>query len=88
MTRTERIRKLANAIKAFKGKTSSPAGAVKVVWKIPPQPVKASVVLDHLIKLGFDEARANQKLEQIKQLKTYDEYDKWIKMLSYENIPN
>jgi hypothetical protein len=60
MTRNEKIKKLANAIRAYRGVTSSPAGAVKTEWIRSPQPHKRPDIVRYLLALG----RTKEQIEQ------------------------
>lgn len=75
MTRAEKIAKLANAIRAYRGMTKTPAGANEVKWHIPPNPDKLEAILTWTGRLGIDQ---NDALRKIHAFKHYDEFNAWI----------
>lgn len=78
MTRSEKIHKLANAIRDYRGGTSSQPGAVKVVWKHAPQPHKLKRIRELLGLLQYDLEEQDFFVKQIDGFKTYAEFDVWI----------
>jgi len=81
MSKSEKIRKLANAIKEFRGVTSSPVGAIKPDWIRTPKPHKLTRICELLRSLGFDQEKEKKAVQKIIGFKSYDEYNSWIKKL-------
>jgi hypothetical protein len=81
MTRGETIRKLGNAIRAYRGATSTPPGAIKTEWAICPQPDKLKRIVELLGLLRFDKEEQLFAIAQIDNFKTYAEFEVWMKKL-------
>jgi len=81
MSKAEKIHKLANAIKDFRGCTSTPLGAVKVNWIRSPRPDRLTKVVKLLGELGCDAGQTKQAVEDILKFKTLDDFNNWIKAL-------
>ena len=78
MTRPERIRKLANAIRMYRGATSTPPGAIVKKWKRAPQKAVGGIVRDHLQQLGRD---VEADMKAIDAFETHTQFEDWIKTL-------
>lgn len=78
MTRTEKIRKLANAIREYRGITKTPAGAIQVQWWIAPHPAAASRVQKWLSHLGLD---ITLSMKLINEFKVTTELEAWLNTL-------
>lgn len=74
MTRNEKLKKLANAIKDFRGAYD----ASENKWVRPPQPHKGQAVLNWLQKLRVD---VKTEWRKIISFKTRAEFDAWIKAI-------
>lgn len=84
MTRSERINKLGNAIKIYRGIYNPESGK----WIRPPRPQERENVIKWLRTLcrfehvyGVDEALVQQHLKRIEGFKTRTEYADWVKKL-------
>ena len=84
MTRNERIQKLANAIRAYRGSYNPATG----IWSSQPQPARREAILQHLRELrrrSLPNLVANEQVPKdmaaIDGFKTYDEFRNWITKL-------
>ena len=77
MTRTERINKLANAIKAYRGSYNPETKK----WIRPPQPDKRANVIKWLHSLAHHPNVITAELNIIDGFKNHDEFRNWIKKL-------
>lgn len=77
MTRTERIHKLANAIREYRGRTSTPAGTPpdEVRWVTPPKPMLRQRVVDCLKRLNLD---VTASMEAIDAFPTFKEFEAFL----------
>jgi hypothetical protein len=73
MTRCERIKKLANAVKAYRGSYNPRTGK----WISPPQLHRRDDVVKWLKSLRTEE-QIWDDLKQIVAFKAISEFDKWI----------
>lgn len=71
MKRHEKIHKLANAIRDYRGQYDPKTG----IWKYPPQPKAADRVARWLRELTPD---ATEGMKDVDGFKTFDEFRKWI----------
>ena len=76
MSRAEKVRKLANAVREYRGSTSSTAE--DAVWRIPPKPSASPRVRVWLDRLKLDAADCMLK---IREFKTYDEFNAWLRTI-------
>lgn len=78
MTRPERIQKLTNAIRRYRGITSTPVGASAedVKWKIPPKKSAVEDVTRWLQRLNLP---VKESLEKSDGFKCFPEFHGWIK---------
>jgi len=74
MTRPEKIRKLANAVREYRGLYK----ADTKVWIHPPRPSKLGAVIICLHRLKVDVAT---NVERIDGFKTLGEFNQWIREL-------
>lgn len=74
MTRTEKITKLANAIRDYRGAFHADTG----VWIRGPQYMAASRVIRWLERLGVN---AKDGMEAINGFRTLDQFRAWMKQL-------
>lgn len=74
MTRSDRIRKLANAVKEYRGRFHTPTGK----WLQPPKPDAKERIVHWLTILNLD-VESNLKL--IDGFKAKTEYEAWIATL-------
>lgn len=81
MTRSEKIKKLANAIRVYRGATSSQPGAIKVVWAYTPQPHKLKRIRELLGLLQYDLEEQDYFIKQIDGFQRLADFDAWIKTL-------
>jgi translation initiation factor 2 alpha subunit (eIF-2alpha) len=81
MTRSERIQKLSNAIKAYRGLTATPPGAVKVVWKYKPQINRRQDIVRHLLALDRSHEQIELDAKAIDAFQTVEQFQKWIRSL-------
>ena len=91
MSRTERIKKLANAIKLYRGAYAADSGQ----WIRRPQPARRADVERHLRELHsikWTDAEVNRlvaaDLALVDGFKAKDEYEVWIQRLSKDYEPN
>ena len=82
MTRGEKIRKLGNAIRADRGATWAPVGAIKTDWKYTPQPAKQKRIRELLGLLRFDGEEQDYAIKEIDGFKSYPECDAWLVKLA------
>lgn len=73
MTRAEKIKKLANAVREYHG------AKLGDKFQIAPRPDRISRVVAWLERLGINNDR--ETLETIKGFKTYDEFNAWLRTL-------
>lgn len=78
MTRTERIRKLCNAIKNYRG-VRDPQADGKGRWVRSPRPTLKPKIYSHLVELGLN---PEEQLKKIDGFKTYLDFHMWAKGLS------
>lgn len=85
MTRNERIRKIANAVKAYRGSYNEKTGK----WFRSPQPAKRQAIVKHLIELyrpHMSDAQAKDRIQldamMIEAFNHRTQFDKWIKSLA------
>ncbi len=74
MNRETKIKKLANAVRAYRGAYNSQTG----VWHNQPQPARLQDIENWLAKLYLDPAF---HLPMINGFKTYDAFNSWLKMI-------
>lgn len=77
MNRATAIKKLGNAIRAYKGTRHSVNGP----FVIQPQPSKAKRIKELLAILHFDGEEQTNAITTIDGFKTYDDYNNWINKL-------
>jgi hypothetical protein len=82
MSKSESIRKLANAIREIHGRTSTPPDAIKKHWLQTPRPHKEKRIRELLEILGFYDGRLESAWEEIKGFKTFPEFESWMKKLN------
>lgn len=73
MTRQEKIRKLTNAIRRYRGKHNG--RTVGFRWIVPPQPHEVAKVIRWVKELDLPIASS---MEAIENFKTFDEFNKWL----------
>lgn len=83
MSRSETIHKLANAIREYRGRTSSPVGAVKTQWVRAPRPQKIARIRELLTELNFHGDDLVAAVNKIDNFKTFDEFNHWLKALNH-----
>lgn len=74
MTRTEKINKLASAIKDYRGKHNSETNK----WMIPPKPSALPRVRKWIERLGLD---VEASIEKVRSFNTYHEFYAWLRGL-------
>lgn len=79
MTRLDKLKKLSNAVREYRGVTYSPVGSKKVEWTHPPRKAELPRVRSWLGRLGVVDVDA--AVEKIDGFKSYDEYYDWVKGL-------
>lgn len=79
MTRTEKVKKLANAIREYRGASSTPADADNVLWKYPPKPSAVTRVKAWLERLKLDIA---DSMKRIDGFKSFGEFEAWLRTIS------
>jgi len=80
MSRADRIRKLSNAIKAYRGvNRMPPIGGVGPVWEHSPQPARRDDIVRHLTALGISPIES--ALKTIDGFKAVDDFRAWINQL-------
>lgn len=79
MRHSEVIRKLANAVKAYRGR-SHPIreGQAEKEWIIPPQPDKIKRIRELLTMLWIRGQDQEKTIEKIDGFKNINEFDSWI----------
>lgn len=77
MSREDKIKKLSNAIRAYKGTKHSVGGG----YVIQPQKGKNIQIMGLLAELGFDGQKQLKALKEIDDFKTYDDFHSWINEL-------
>lgn len=77
MTRSEKIHKLSNAIRSYRGRTSTPAGTPndQVKWVTPPKPKELERVKIWLTRLGLNVEDSVKAIDGFKHL---GEFWKWV----------
>jgi len=80
MTRSERIKKLANAIKAYRG-TTVPAPGGKTKWLRAPQLARRSDITRHLLALGCSQDEVELDAMMIDSFNQVSQFEAWIKSL-------
>jgi hypothetical protein len=81
MTRSQRIQKLANAIKAYRGLSLTPVGAVEVKCKYKPQINRRADIVRHLLELGRTHEEIEVDAQTIDSFQHVDQFTKWIRSL-------
>lgn len=76
MTRNQKLAKLGNAIRQYRG-LSARTNKDTIKWLRPPRPEKAKAVLDYLAILGRTEVLLD--LADIQQFKSSTEMQAWMK---------
>ncbi len=76
MTRNQKIHKLANAIRRYRGSTTQKDG--KVRWKTPPHKVAAAQVKEWLNRLGMD---VDMNLPIIDGFESVQAFNLWLRTL-------
>jgi hypothetical protein len=82
MTRTERLRKLRNAVIAYRGITNQMPGSMKVKWLIPPNPHKRKNIVTWLTHLGCTHSEIEAHAVLIDGFQTRAAFDNWMRKLS------
>jgi hypothetical protein len=75
MTRANKIRKLGNAIREYRGRYHGDSGK----WIDPPKPTAYSRILHWLGELKLPDI--NAALDKIDNFKTFDEMRQWLSAL-------
>lgn len=75
MTRAEKLRKLGNAVREYRGVYLPHTGK----WVRPPNQGKAKNILYWLDRLGVPEADRGWALKDIQEFKSYDEFRAWMR---------
>ena len=79
MKRSLAIKKLANAIRAYRGLSENPpTPETETKWRITPQPHKSKDVINYLKKLGIDSL---QGMKDVDGFATRDDFDVWLNKL-------
>jgi hypothetical protein len=82
MNKNEKLRKLGNAVREYRGVTRTPVReGVKTDWVIPPKPEKAKRIRELLALLRFDGEEQDNAMKQIDAFKTFDEFNDWIRKI-------
>jgi hypothetical protein len=76
MTRNQKLTKLGNAIREYRGVYSAHTGK----WRRPPKPEKVEGILKWLERLGIPEPIP--LLSDIQEFKDFDEMRDWLRRLS------
>jgi len=88
MTRAEKIQKLANAIRAFRGLREAGVSADKPgTWILPPQRHKAHAVVRWLDRLGFTPDQIRAEMEKIVGFRNKIAFGAWLRQLEDPNYP-
>ncbi|HEX3890702.1 MAG TPA: hypothetical protein VHX90_07615 [Verrucomicrobiae bacterium] len=75
MSRSEKIKKLANAIREFRGCKQGD------VWVRSPRPHSGIRVVNYLAALGFDREKQMAEFNRIVGFKSFDELNGWLRDL-------
>lgn len=78
MTRDEKIRKLANAVRDFRGKYVLKSDGTPGKWVRPPQHMEVTRVVTWIKALGLPE---EPTLHHIRSMKSWQEFNEWVKTL-------
>ena len=78
MSRADKIKKLANAIREFHGLTATPPGAIRVKWICTPKPAAGIRVVKWLTALGLN---AQAEFVRINSFTKVSEFHDWLKQL-------
>ena len=79
MNLNEKIRKLANAVKAYRGISDHrPDSSGKIHWRTTPKPASQPQVVKWIEKLGLDPEKT---MDQVHGFKNLQEFDEWLKAL-------
>lgn len=77
MSRTDKLTKLGNAVRAYRGTgDNTPRG---MCWRNPPQHNKQPSVLKWLDALGIN---LDEGMEAVHGFKTLNDFDAWLKSLA------
>lgn len=80
MNKAEKIRKLGNAVRSYRGRFwNLPEGKIK--WVETPQPHKMKRILELLALLQFDQEEQDSAVFRIDGFKSIDEFHVWIKAI-------
>lgn len=80
MTRTEKIRKLANAVKAYKGayNVTTLDEKARIKWLRSPQIDKRKPIVKWLLALGRTHAQIEQDAKTIDGLQNREQFHNWL----------
>lgn len=78
MSRNEKLRKLGNAIRAYRGNYYIVTGKPDK-WTRRPQPSQSIKIAELLMALGFDLEKVKKAINKIDNFKTIPEFEKWMK---------
>jgi len=83
MSRAEKIQKLSNAVKSYRGIATPIVGPNKVLvrWTIEPQPDKQKVIVGWLLDLGRTHEQIEADAKAIDGFTTLKEFNAWINSL-------
>lgn len=81
MSRSEKLRKLGNAIRAYRGATSTQPGDPNPKWIRSPQPHLEKHISALLLGIGFNHDQIVEAINKIDNFKTIPEFEKWMKGL-------
>jgi hypothetical protein len=82
MSKTDKIRKLANAIRRYRGVTSTPADAVKPKWRHAPCRSAEIDCKRWLEELCLDVPKS---MTVIESFNNFEEFNTWLKRLNPQN---
>lgn len=80
MNHETKIRKLANAVRAYRGIGEISGGKIQK-WHSPPQPDKQKRIRELLALLRFDGEEQENAIKKIDGFQMVSEFDAWIKEL-------
>jgi len=78
MTRSQRISKLSNAIKAYRGR-HVPAPGGKRKWLHSPQLARRADIVRHLVELGRTQEQIELDAMMIDSFSHVSQFEQWIK---------
>lgn len=79
MSRADKIRKLCNAIRMYRGATATAPDADKVKWVRTPQPSQLNKIEELLMALGLNTDERGIAIGEIDAFKYRSDFEEWIK---------